>query len=114
MSTKVSEPDKAAEKAAEKATEKSSDKSVDKGFDFLAPPAEEKLPDITVHTKSEAFFERAQKVMPGGVNSPVRSCKAVGATPVFMQRADGAWIWDADNNQYLDYCGSWGAMIMGH
>ncbi|HEY9793155.1 MAG TPA: glutamate-1-semialdehyde 2,1-aminomutase [Candidatus Obscuribacterales bacterium] len=112
MTTKVSEPDKAADKA-DKAAEKT-EKSEDKGFDFLAPPVEEKLPEITDHAKSDNWFERAQKVMPGGVNSPVRSCKAVGATPVFMHRADGANIWDIDGNQYLDYCGSWGAMIMGH
>lgn len=78
---------------------------------ILAPP---EIPHVFTTEKSEKLFERAQKVLPGGVNSPVRSCKAVGATPVFIQKADGANIWDADNNQYIDYCCSWGAHILGH
>jgi glutamate-1-semialdehyde 2,1-aminomutase len=64
--------------------------------------------------KSEKLFERAQKVLPGGVNSPVRSCKAVGSTPVFIAKADGSAIWDADHNEYIDFCCSWGAHILGH
>lgn len=79
--------------------------------------AEVKTPD-TVHEfstkKSEQLFERAQKVLPGGVNSPVRSCKAVGATPIFIASADGSALFDADFNQYIDYCCSWGAHILGH
>ncbi len=65
-------------------------------------------------TKSEALFERAQTRIPGGVNSPVRAFKAVGGTPRFMERSDGAYIFDADENKYIDYVLSWGPMIMGH
>ena len=65
-------------------------------------------------TKSEALFGRAQTRIPGGVNSPVRAFKAVGGTPRFMERSDGAYIFDADGNKYIDYVLSWGPMIMGH
>jgi len=65
-------------------------------------------------TKSEALFGRAKKVMPGGVNSPVRAFTAVGGTPRFIQKANGAYITDEDGNTYLDYVGSWGPMILGH
>ncbi|OOF66504.1 glutamate-1-semialdehyde 2,1-aminomutase [Rodentibacter caecimuris] len=65
-------------------------------------------------TKSTALFERAQKVIPGGVNSPVRAFKGVGGTPVFIQKAQGAYIFDTENKQYIDYVGSWGPMILGH
>ena len=65
-------------------------------------------------TKSEALFERAQTHIPGGVNSPVRAFKAVGGTPRFMERADGAYIFDVDGKRYIDYVLSWGPMIMGH
>jgi glutamate-1-semialdehyde 2,1-aminomutase len=64
--------------------------------------------------KSQQLFERAQQVIPGGVNSPVRACKAVGADPLFMERADAAWIYDVDGNAFIDYVGSWGPMILGH
>src|SRR6218665_3489800 len=60
------------------------------------------------------LFARAQKVMPGGVNSPVRAFKAVGGTPRFIRRAEGAYFWDADDKRYIDYIGSWGPMILGH
>ncbi|MFZ4286857.1 glutamate-1-semialdehyde 2,1-aminomutase [Variovorax sp. HJSM1_2] len=60
------------------------------------------------------LFARAQKVIPGGVNSPVRAFKAVGGTPRFIRRAEGAYFWDADNKRYIDYIGSWGPMILGH
>ena len=63
---------------------------------------------------SAALFERAKKVIPGGVNSPVRAFKAVGGEPVFLARGAGARVWDADGNEYLDYCGSWGPLILGH
>ena len=63
---------------------------------------------------SEALFERAKKVLPGGVNSPVRAYRAVGMTPRFISRADGAYIWDVDENRYIDYVCSWGPMILGH
>lgn len=65
-------------------------------------------------SKSEALFSRAQKTIPGGVNSPVRAFKAVGGTPRFITKADGPYIWDADGNQYIDYVQSWGPMVLGH
>ena len=65
-------------------------------------------------TRSEQLFSRAVKVMPGGVNSPVRAYGSVGQTPRFIVRADGAKIYDADGNCYTDYVGSWGPMILGH
>ena len=64
--------------------------------------------------RNAALFERAQKLIPGGVNSPVRAFKAVGGTPRFIQRAQGAYFWDADGQRYIDYIGSWGPMILGH
>ncbi len=64
--------------------------------------------------RSNALFERARAVIPGGVNSPVRAFKAVGGTPRFVQRAEGAYFWDADGQRYIDYIGSWGPMILGH
>ena len=66
------------------------------------------------HEKSLDLFQKAQGVIPGGVNSPVRACKSVGADPVFIQRADGSMVYDADGNRYIDYVGSWGPMILGH
>ncbi len=66
------------------------------------------------HSKSEALFERAKKVIPGGVNSPVRAYRAVGGTPPFIVRGEGSHIWDADGNEYIDYVGSWGPLILGH
>ena len=65
-------------------------------------------------TVSTALFERAQSLFPGGVNSPVRAFKAVGGTPVFIARGQGARVWDADGNSYLDFLGSWGPLILGH
>ena len=65
-------------------------------------------------TNSEALFERAQKVMPGGVNSPVRAFNAVGGSPRFIRRAEGDRIFDEDGREYVDYVGSWGPMILGH
>ncbi len=64
--------------------------------------------------KSQELFQRAQKVLPGGVNSPVRAFKSVGRDPVFIQRANGSKIWDVDGNMYIDYIGSWGPMLLGH
>ncbi|MBO0797481.1 MAG: glutamate-1-semialdehyde 2,1-aminomutase [Blastocatellia bacterium] len=64
--------------------------------------------------KSAALFERAQKIIPGGVNSPVRAFRGVGGTPLFIQSASGATITDADGNTYIDYVGSWGPLILGH
>nr|WP_315247136.1 glutamate-1-semialdehyde 2,1-aminomutase [uncultured Albidiferax sp.] len=63
---------------------------------------------------NQALFDRATKVIPGGVNSPVRAFKAVGGTPRFVQRAQGAYFWDANGQRYTDYIGSWGPMILGH
>ena len=65
-------------------------------------------------TTSSNLFERAKKHIPGGVNSPVRAFNGVGGTPVFFTRGDGPYLWDADDNRYVDYIGSWGPMIMGH
>ena len=63
---------------------------------------------------NQTLFERAAKVIPGGVNSPVRAFRAVGGTPRFVQRAQGAYFWDANGEKYIDYIGSWGPMILGH
>ncbi|MDQ3228678.1 MAG: glutamate-1-semialdehyde 2,1-aminomutase [Pseudomonadota bacterium] len=65
-------------------------------------------------TRSQALFSRALDRMPGGVNSPVRAFKSVGGEPFFVQRADGAYLFDVDGNRYIDYVGSWGPMIVGH
>ena len=65
-------------------------------------------------TNSETLFEQACKVIPGGVNSPVRAFNGVGGTPLFIERAEGAWLIDVDGNRYIDYVGSWGPMICGH
>ncbi|BAU23613.1 glutamate-1-semialdehyde aminotransferase [Caldimicrobium thiodismutans] len=64
--------------------------------------------------RSELFFEKAQKIIPGGVNSPVRACKAVKSNPVFFERGEGAYLIDADGNRYIDYVASWGPLILGH
>ncbi len=64
--------------------------------------------------RSESLFEQAQKTIPGGVNSPVRAFKGVGGTPVFIDHADGAYLYDVDGKRYIDYVGSWGPMILGH
>ena len=63
---------------------------------------------------NDTLFERARRVIPGGVNSPVRAFKAVGGTPRFVKRAQGAYFWDANDTRYIDYIGSWGPMILGH
>jgi len=65
-------------------------------------------------SKSEELFKQAQKVIPGGVNSPVRAFKGVGGDPIFFTRGQGAWLYDADDRRYVDYVGSWGPMIAGH
>lgn len=65
-------------------------------------------------SQSETLFDRAQKVIPGGVNSPVRAFKGVGGTPLFIARAEQAYLFDADGKRYIDYVGSWGPMIAGH
>src|SRR4029079_16659882 len=65
-------------------------------------------------TQSEELFARAQRLIPGGVNSPVLAFKAVGGTPLFIRKAEGARMWDADGKGYIDYVGSWGPLILGH
>jgi glutamate-1-semialdehyde 2,1-aminomutase len=67
-----------------------------------------------MYTKSQELFERAQQSIPGGVNSPVRAFKSVGGTPLFIQKAQGAYLYDADGNKFIDYIASWGPMILGH
>jgi len=66
------------------------------------------------HSQSEAIFQKAQTLMPGGVNSPARAFGAVGGTPLIMDRGEGAYLFDVDGNQLIDYIGSWGPMILGH
>jgi glutamate-1-semialdehyde 2,1-aminomutase len=79
-------------------------------------PVVQTQPAQTQPTQSQsvALFERARKVTPGGVNSPVRAFKSVGGVPRFMASADGAYLTDADGNRYIDHIGSWGPMILGH
>jgi glutamate-1-semialdehyde 2,1-aminomutase len=64
--------------------------------------------------KSKALFSRARRLIPGGVNSPVRACRSVGLEPRFIQRAEGCHVYDVDGNEFIDYVGSWGPMILGH
>src|SRR5512134_66045 len=64
--------------------------------------------------RSQSIFERAKQVIPGGVNSPVRACRSVGADPLFVAQGDGAYITDVDGNRYIDLIGSWGPLILGH
>lgn len=71
-------------------------------------------PSKKLRPQSQAAFERAQRLMPGGVNSPARAFGAVGGTPIFIERAEGAYLYDIDGNKYIDYIGSWGPMILGH
>ncbi|HZK75758.1 MAG TPA: glutamate-1-semialdehyde 2,1-aminomutase [Candidatus Kapabacteria bacterium] len=63
---------------------------------------------------SYSLFARAQDCIPGGVNSPVRAFRSVGMNPIFLKRGEGAYVWDADGNKYIDYIGSWGPLILGH
>ncbi len=65
-------------------------------------------------SKSEQLFQQAQNTIPGGVNSPVRAFKSVGGTPVFIDSANGAYLYDVDGKKYIDYIGSWGPMLLGH
>jgi len=69
---------------------------------------------MTSEDRNLPLFERARAVIPGGVNSPVRAFKAVGGTPRFVKRAQGAYFWDANDQRFIDYIGSWGPMILGH
>src|SRR5262245_58453057 len=74
------------------------------------------MPDSTTmnRSKSHEIFQRAQELMPGGVNSPARAFGGVGGEPVVFERANGAYLFDVDGNRYIDYIGSWGPMILGH
>jgi len=69
---------------------------------------------MSKQTASQNAFEQAQQHIPGGVNSPVRAFKGVGGTPIFVKKAQGAYLYDVDDKQYVDYIGSWGPMIHGH
>ncbi|HNJ61349.1 MAG TPA: aminotransferase class III-fold pyridoxal phosphate-dependent enzyme, partial [Chitinophagales bacterium] len=64
--------------------------------------------------QSEILFEKAKTLMPGGVNSPVRAFKSVGGTPIFFQKGKGSKVTDVDDNEYIDFCNSWGPLILGH
>src|SRR6516225_9630238 len=66
------------------------------------------------HPRSEQLFRRAQEIIPGGVNSPVRAFRSVGGNPLFIARGQGAYIFDADGDEYIDYVGSWGPLLLGH
>ena len=76
-------------------------------------PPSEKGSDI-VREKSAELYEKAQQYFPGGVNSPVRAFKSVYGTPLFIERGDGCFLWDADGNKFIDFCCSWGPLILGH
>src|SRR4051794_28611116 len=65
-------------------------------------------------TRSKAAFEKASRLMPGGVNSPARAFGAVGGHPLFIERGEGPYLYDIDGNRYLDFVGSWGPLILGH
>ncbi len=65
-------------------------------------------------TRSHELYQRAQQLMPGGVNSPARAFGAVGGEPIVVERGEGAYLWDVDGNRYIDYVGSWGPLILGH
>lgn len=67
-----------------------------------------------MYEQSKKLFEKSQRVIPGGVNSPVRAFRSVGGTPIFFREAKGAYLWDVDGNKYIDYIGSWGPAILGH
>lgn len=67
-----------------------------------------------MYNNSQSLFSRAQQSIPGGVNSPVRAFKSVGGTPIFINKAKGAYLYDADGNRYIDYIASWGPLILGH
>ena len=64
--------------------------------------------------RSEQLFEKAKTLFPGGVNSPVRAFGSVGGTPRFITKGKGSRVWDADGNEYIDFCASWGPLILGH
>ena len=65
-------------------------------------------------SRNQELFEKSQRLIPGGVNSPVRAFRSVGGTPVFFKKGSGSRLWDEDDREYIDYVGSWGPMILGH
>ncbi|HSI28999.1 MAG TPA: aminotransferase class III-fold pyridoxal phosphate-dependent enzyme, partial [Methylophilus sp.] len=65
-------------------------------------------------SRNQQLFEQSQKLIPGGVNSPVRAFRSVGGTPIFFKKGVGSRLWDADGKEYIDYINSWGPMILGH
>ena len=69
---------------------------------------------MSANDKSKLLFEEARKILPGGVDSPVRAFKAVGGQPLFIERGEGAWLVDVDGGRYIDYVLSWGPLILGH
>ena len=75
---------------------------------------QDSIESTVVTSRNQQLFELSQKLIPGGVNSPVRAFRSVGGTPVFFKRGHGAYVWDEDDKQYVDYVGSWGPMILGH
>ena len=87
-----------------------------RAMDCFVPPSgfAPSFYDAMNHTLSNDLFSRAKRSIPGGVNSPVRAFRSVGGHPLFMTRGEGAYMWDADGNKYIDYVGSWGPFILGH
>jgi glutamate-1-semialdehyde 2,1-aminomutase len=81
---------------------------------FYTGPTMSSQAPTHLRTRSQILQQRAERFFPGGVNSPVRAFRAVGGAPPFVERAEGAWLTDADGNRYIDYFGSWGPMILGH
>src|SRR5258708_7002269 len=77
-------------------------------------PSPISIPSREMHERSRDLFERSQRPIPGGVNSPVRAVRAVGGTPVFLREGRGARVIDEDGREYIDYVASWGPLILGH
>ncbi|TZF82110.1 glutamate-1-semialdehyde-2,1-aminomutase [Pedobacter sp. BS3] len=88
-------------------------KKIFSGSDEEMPVSTTSKPDIS-REKSAELYEKAKRYFPGGVNSPVRAFKSVYGTPLFIKKGDGCFIWDADDNQFIDFCCSWGPLILGH
>ncbi|MGB4773576.1 MAG: glutamate-1-semialdehyde 2,1-aminomutase [Daejeonella sp.] len=88
-------------------------KKIFSGSEEEMPKASISKPNIS-RVKSAKLYDKAKKYFPGGVNSPVRAFKSVFGTPLFIKKGDGCFIWDEDNNKFIDFCGSWGPLILGH
>ena len=80
---------------------------------FVNAKIEKKMSEL-IRVNSKQLYDKARKYFPGGVNSPVRAFKSVGGTPLFIQKGDGPYLWDEDDNQFIDFCCSWGPLILGH